>query len=145
MVENISKSFLSMVTSTGKANTTCFRKMKRGKREYIEKSLKYLLPLAEIPKNKRSSFVPLLSDNCIHKICESCQNLLQNTYKFDKKKLKLIKKKLTTSPDDMRSLSKPTSSLLRKRRILSTDQAGSGIFSLLATTIIPALIGAIAK
>ena len=71
--------------------------------------------------------------------------MLKNTFKFDKKKLRQIKKKLTTSPDDMRTLSKPSTSLLRKRQILSNDQVGGGIFSLLATTIIPALIGAIAK
>ena len=119
--------------------------MRKSKQRYIEKSLRYLLPLTKIPHKNRTAFVPLLSDNCIHKICESCQNLLQNTYNFDKKKLKRVKKKLSTSPKHMRTFSNSSSSLLRKRQILSNDQEGSGIFSLLASTLIPALIGAIAK
>ena len=119
--------------------------MRKRKQQYIEKTLSYLLPLTKIPKKNRSAFVQLLSDDCIHKICESCQNLLLNTYKFNHDKLKHIKRKLSTSPEDMRTFSKSSSSLLRKRQILSNDQEGSGIFSLLATTLIPALIGAIAK
>ena len=62
-------------------------KMKNKDKKYIKRSLKYLAPLTQVPKKYKSSIVPLLSDDCIHKICESCQNLLQNTYGFDKRKL----------------------------------------------------------
>ena len=62
-----------------------------------------------------------------------------------KKKLNSIRKKLSTTKNDIRTFSSPTSSLLRKRKILASEQTGAGIFSLLATTIIPALISAVAK
>ena len=119
--------------------------MRKKNKQYISKSLTYLAPLAQVPKKQRSAIVPLLSDDCIHKVCESCQNLLQNTYGFDRDKLKMIRKKLSTSTNDLRTFSRPTSSLLRKRKILASEQTGAGIFSLLATTIIPALISAVAK
>ena len=64
--------------------------MRKKDKQYINNSLKYLAPLTLVQKKQRSSIVPLLSDDCIHKICESCQNLLQNTYGFDKKKLNMI-------------------------------------------------------
>ena len=120
-------------------------KMKNKDKKYIKRSLKYLAPLTQVPKKYKSSIVPLLSDDCIHKICESCQNLLQNTYGFDKRKLNMIRKKLSTSTNDLRIFSKPSSSLLSKRKILASEQTGAGIFSLLASTIIPALISAVAK
>ena len=119
--------------------------MRKKDKQYINKSLTYLTPLAQVKKKQRSAIVPLLSDDCIHKICESCQNLLQNTYGFDKKKLNMIRKKLATSTNDLRTFSSPTSSLLRKRKILASEQTGTGIFSLLVSTIIPALISAVAK
>ena len=119
--------------------------MRKKDKQYINQSLKYLAPLAKVTKKQRPTIVPLLSDDCIHKICESCQNLLQNTYGFDKKKLNSIRKKLSTTKNDIRTFSSPTSSLLRKRKILASEQTGAGIFSLLATTIIPALISAVAK
>lgn len=119
--------------------------MRKKDKQYIENSLKYLTPLKLLTKKQKSTIVPLLSDDCIHKICESCQNLLQNTYGFNKKKLNMIRKKLSSSSNDLRKFSNPKSSLLRKRKILESEQTGGGIFSLLASTIIPALISAIAK
>ena len=116
-----------------------------GKKKYIRKVLQQLKPLAKIPAKVRQDVVPLLSDECIHKICESCQNLVLNTYGFDKTKLRKIKSKLKGSEKNVRLISKPTSSLLSKRRILANKQTGGGIFTLLASTIIPALVAALSR
>lgn len=115
------------------------------KRNYLKKVLQQLKPLALIPSKNRSAMVPLLSDECIHKICESCQNLLMNTYGFDGTKLRKIRARLKGSEKEVRLMSKPTSSLLSKRRILANKQSGGGVFSLLASTIVPALIAALSK
>ena len=115
------------------------------KKKYIQKSLKTLIPGTKISGKQREIIVPLLSDECIQKICESCQNLLMNTFQLDKKKLKNIKSRLKSSQNDVRRLAKPNTSLLKKRQLLSNKQTGKGVFTILASTIVPALIAAMTK
>lgn len=114
-------------------------------KKYLKEVLRNLTPLLKIPKSKRSAIIPLLSDDCIHKICESCQNLLKNTYGFDGKKLRKVRNKFKTRENEIRIFARPTSSLLRKRKILANEQTGGGIFTILASTIIPAIIAALSK
>ena len=117
----------------------------RRKKKYIEAALRQLKPLTKIPAGMRRDMIPLLSDECIHRICESCQNLVLNTYNFDESQLKKIKSVLRGSEKQMRLISKPSSSLLSKRKILSNDQTGRGVFTLLASAIVPALVAALTK
>ena len=119
--------------------------MKKGKERYIKSVLQKLEPLSKITSKKSVQIIPILSDDCIHAICETCFNLLQNTYGLDKGKLRLVKRKLYTSRNDIRSMVNPNTSLLKKRRLLMKEQTGGGIFTVLATTIIPALIAALSK
>ena len=116
-----------------------------GKKKYIESVLRQLKPLTKIPATMRQDMIPLLSDECIHRICESCQNLVLNTYGFDQSKIKKIKSRLKGSEKQMRLISRPSSSLLSKRKVLSSNQTGRGIFTLLASTIVPALVAALSK
>ena len=69
--------------------------MKKGKQKYVKSVLGKLEPLSKIPSKKSVQIIPILSDDCIHAICESCFNLLQNTYGLDKRKLRLVKKNCT--------------------------------------------------
>ena len=119
--------------------------MKRDKIKYIQEVLTKLEPLKKISQKHRTSIVPLLSDDCIHKICEGCQNLLQNTFDLDKNKTRIVQRRLKKHRRVMRLFSKPETSIRRKRKILANQQIGSGIFSILASTIIPALVAAITK
>jgi hypothetical protein len=114
-------------------------------KKYLKEVLRNLTPLLKIPKSRRSAVIPLLSDGCIHKICESCQNLLKNTYGFDRKKLRKIRNKFKSGKNEIRLFARPTSSLLRKRKILANEQTGGGIFTVLASAIIPAIIAALSK
>ena len=119
--------------------------MKRSKVRYIKQVLKYLEPFSHVSPKRTPNIVPLLSDDTIHKLCESCQNLLQNTYGLNDRKLRKITKKLKPLAKDVRQLSSPSTSLVRKRKLLSDQQIGGGIFTIIASTIIPALLSAIAK
>ena len=119
--------------------------MKKAKEKYIKHVLKYLEPFSHFSPKKNTNIVPLLSDETIHKLCESCQNLLQNTYGINEKKIKKISKKMKPMAKDVRKLASPTTSLLRKRKLLSNQQVGGGIFTIIASTIIPALLSAIVK
>ena len=115
------------------------------KEKYIRTVLDKLQPLTKIPSSKSVQLVPVLSDDCIHAICESCYNLLRNTYGLYKKKIRSVKRKLSQSKNDVRSLAKPNTSLLKKRKLLMHEQTGRGIFTILASTVIPALVAALIK
>lgn len=119
--------------------------MKPKKVQYIRRVLQYLQPLSRLPLKERNKIVPLLSDECIHKICESCHNLLLNTYKLNEKRLSKVKSILYRSRKNVRKIANPSSSLLSKRKLLSSNQTGRGFFTILASVIIPALIGLINK
>ena len=119
--------------------------MKKSKLKYIRQVLNHLEPLSHVSPKKSINIVPLLSDDTIHKLCESCQNLLKNTYGLNNQKLRKITKKLKPLAKDVRRLASPSTSLLRKRKLLSNQQIGGGIFTIIASTIIPALLSAIAK
>ena len=119
--------------------------MKHSKRKYIKKVLSHLEPFSKVPPKKCKNIVPLLSDETIHKLCESCQNLLQNTYGLNQQKLSKITKRLKPLAKDVRRLASPNTSLLRKKKLLCNHQIGGGIFSIIASTIIPALLAAISK
>ena len=115
-----------------------------GKR-YLRNVVKKLHPITKLKSKEAINIVPLLSDECIHKVCESCKNLLKNNYNFDDKTLRKIKKKLNVFKKDIRILAKPTSALSRKRSLLSNQQVGSGVFSILSSFVIPTILAALAK
>ena len=115
------------------------------KKTYLKTVLKQLLPLTKLSPIQQKQIVPLLSDECVHKICESCQNLLSNNLNLNSKKRNFVKTILQKSRKNIRNISKPHTSLLRKRKILASNQTGKGIFSVLASVIVPTLIGLIKK
>ena len=119
--------------------------MKKNKVRYIRQVLASLEPLQKIPPKHRTAIAPLLADDCLHKICEGCQNLLRNTFNLNKREMGKVTRKLKKHKKDIRIFSKPETSTARKRKILSSSQTGGGIFSILLSTVIPALVAAIAK
>jgi len=119
--------------------------MKTNKIRYIRRVLASLEPLQKIPPKHRPAIAPILTDDCVHKICEGCQNLLRNTFDLDKNEMGKVRRKLKKHKKDIRLFSNPETSLARKRKILANPQTGGGIFSILLSTVIPALVAAITK
>lgn len=119
--------------------------MNKLQKKYLKGVIGTLLPLTKIPKSQTLSLLPLLSDDCIHKICETCQNFLMNSFNLNKKKLSYVRKKFNKSKKDIRTLARPSVSLLRKRKILSDNQTGRGVISILASIALPALLSALSK
>ena len=107
-----------------------------------------LSTLTKIPKNNRKStrkqYIKSCSNNEIHAICGACRNLLANNIKLSNSKKKYLRKQLNPIKFDIRTLSKPNISLQKKREILKKDQTGKGVFSLLASVIIPSIVAALA-
>ena len=109
---------------------------------------KILSTLQKVPKNnqkgERKKYLEFCTDDEIHAICGACKNFLSNNIKMSEKKKSYLRKKLTPIKDDIRKLSNPQSSVEKKRELLKRDQTGKGVFSLLASVIIPSIISAIA-
>ena len=95
-------------------------------------------------KQDRGKYLESCSDDEIHAICGACKNFLSNNIKMSEKKKSYLRKKLKPIKDDIRKLSKPQTSVKKKRELLKRDQTGKGVFSLLASVIIPSIISAIA-
>ena len=95
-------------------------------------------------KSERINFLESCTDDEIHAICGACKNLLDNNIQMTNKKKAYLKKKLAPIKEDIRQISKPQTYVKKKRELLKRDQIGKGVFSLLASVIIPSIISAIA-
>ena len=47
--------------------------MVKAKRVYLKKVVKSLTPITKLKTKELINIIPLLTDDCIHKVCESCQ------------------------------------------------------------------------
>ena len=101
--------------------------------------------MKQLKKGERLSFLENCPDECIHALCEICFNLLHQSIKLDKNKKYRVKRKLTPIRVDVRKLADSRQSVKSKRKILSNPQVGHGIFSILATTVLPALLSALSS
>ena len=94
---------------------------------------------------QRLSFIHNSPDECIEHICEVYYNVLKGGIKLTPKNSNLVKNKLTRHRVAVRKFIDPKFSVKEKRKLLTKPQFGNGIFSLLASAILPALIGLISK
>lgn len=111
----------------------------------LKRRLEVLKKLMKVPKKQRTEHLKKCSEEEIHTICEGCLNILNNDLQLSSKQLKKVKRLLTPVKNNVRTLSKPKVAISRKRQILSHQQTGSGIFSVLAGVVIPAIISAISR
>ena len=103
--------------------------------------LKYIKSL----KGEYQGFAKHTNSKDIHIISKCCYNLLEDNIPLPIEKKKSIKIFLSPIEKEIKSLSNKKSSLKKKREILANPQVGYGIFTLLAGTILPAIISAFVK
>ena len=89
----------------------------------------------------------MLSDESIDCICESIYNLLdtKNDKKFNitENQIKKIKKIFKKNKKLIRKLTNENVNISKKRKVLNNDQLGKGIFSIIASIVLPALLSLI--
>ena len=112
-------------------------------KQTLKKRVNMFQQMKQLKREERLSFLENCPDECIHALCEICFNLLHQTIKLDKNRKYRLKKKLTPIRVDVRKLADSTQSVKSKRKLLSNPQVGHGIFGILATTILPALLSAL--
>ena len=101
-------------------------------------SLQYLPK--RLKKNADMSFVDDYSDNKINDICEACYNIVHKKLPLNKSKNSQLKKKLLPIHNEVRRLANPKLQIRTKRRLLKQPRVGSGVFTALASFVIPTLI-----
>ena len=81
----------------------------------------------------------------IHTISSCCFNLLEDNIPLPSSKKKFIKIFFKLIQKEIKVIGDKKDSVKKKRKILSDPQIGHGIFTMLASMILPAIISAIAK
>ena len=81
----------------------------------------------------------------IHTISNCCFNLIEDNIPLALSEKRQIKIFLKPIQKEILTLSDMNKSVKKKRKILSDPQIGHGIFTMLASMILPAIISAIAK
>ena len=112
-------------------------------RQMINRRINILQDIKQLKANQRLDFLKNCSNECIHAICEVCYNILHESLKLNKDKKYRIKQKLKPIRVDVRKLADAELSVNTKRKILSKPQVGRGVFTVLASTVLPALISAL--
>ena len=85
-------------------------------------------------------------DEMIQCICEAPYNICSNTDVIEKGVMKCkLKHELLPIKNSIIRLANPKYSMKKKRAILSKPQVGEGVFSAIASFVIPALISMITK
>ena len=103
--------------------------------------LKYIKSL----KGDYQNFAQHTNSRDIDTITICCANLIQDNIPLSLAKKKSIKELLSPIGKDIKTLSNRRTSIRKRREILTNPQVGSGIFTLLAGTILPAIISAFVK
>lgn len=104
----------------------------------IKQKYDFLSDLSKLRKKERNLYIKKCGCNFIHVICEAAHNIVRGSCKNKKsnRKNKLM--------HDLKRLSNPKLDVEKKRHIL-LNQKGSGIFSLIASTVLPFLANLIFK
>merc|ERR1711888_17688 len=112
-----------------------------GNVEDIIQVLKYIKSI----KGGYQGFAEHANSKDIHNISNCCFNLICDNIPLHLSKKKKIRRFLKPIRKEINTLSEKNVSVKKKRKILSDPQMGYGIFTLLVSMIIPAIISAITK
>ena len=120
------------------------RMYKKLKNSGLNKKLKSLSTLPALKRsNKDMSFIDTYSDDKIHDICEACHNIVHMKFPLESKKKYQLKKRLTPIKKQVMQLANPKVLMKTKRKLLKKQQVGFGVFTALASFVIPALLSMI--
>ena len=113
----------------------------------MDKQIGETIQVLKYIKSLKGNLLPYIkhtNSKDIELICSCCHNLLLGNFPLTKKEKENIKLIIIPNIEKIKILARKNESIEKKRRILSEKQIGSGIFTLLATTLLPILISSIA-
>ena len=97
----------------------------------------FLRDVSDLSKKERNKYLKECSNENIHTICEAVHNILKG---HCSSKSKRVCKKMNGLEKVMKKVANPDYDITLKRDILSSSQTGDGVFSIIASVVIPFLI-----
>ena len=119
--------------------------LRKGSDKFQVKDAIQVLRYIKSLKGDYRGFAQHMNSKDIHIISSCCFNLLEDNIPLPHAKKEQIKIFLRPIKKEINIISNKRGSVKKKREILSDPQIGNGIFTLLATTILPALVSALVK
>ena len=110
----------------------------------IEDAIQVLKHIRSL-KGDYQGFAEHANSRDIHTISRCCFNLIEDNIPLPPNKKKSIKIIFSPIKKEIISLTNSRASIKKKREILADPQVGKGIFTVLASTVLPALISAFVK
>ena len=107
----------------------------------LKKRYNFLRDISNLNKRDRKKFLKECCEKNIHIICEAIHNVLRNTCPSNA----CVKRKVAKYGKELKKVADYKSNVALKREILSSPQAGDGIFSIIAGSVLPFLVDLIAK
>ena len=107
----------------------------------LRKRYNFLRDISNLKNRDRKKFLKECCEKNIHIICEAIHNVLRNTCPSNV----CVKRKVTKYSKELKKVADYKSNVALKREILSSPQAGDGIFSIIASSVLPFLVDLIAK
>ena len=102
----------------------------------------FLSDLGKLSKRERQKYLKECPQNNIHTICEAVHDVLKGRCST---KSKSVNKKLTVLEKELKKVANPVYDLNSKREILSNSQTGDGVFSIIASVVLPFLLDLLKK
>ena len=113
------------------------------KKSALKREAQLLKRISKVKPNKSKRFFQKASKEIVECVSQCCFNIIHNGFHLKDKSSQSVKRKLMPIRKDIRELSNAKVSLKKKRKILSKQQVGRGLISILASTLIPLIISAI--
>jgi len=105
--------------------------------------IKTINSVNQLKKGEKLDMAQDCPEHIIHSVCECCYNLCQGYLPLPREKKYRARNALKPIRHEVRELADSGTLLKRKRQLLSDPQVGNGVFTILASTILPALISAL--
>ena len=102
--------------------------------------IKTINSVNQLKKGEKLDMARDCPEHIIHSVCECCYNLCQGYLPLPREKKYRARNALKPIRHEVRELADSGTLLKRKRQLLSDPQVGNGVFTILASTILPALI-----
>ena len=109
----------------------------------LQKKYNFLRDVTNLSKPERRKYMKQISNHNIHNICEGIHNALNGRCAKEKPRNKRICNLIKNLKKELRKIANPSYDINEKRKILSNKQSGDGIFSIIASTVLPFLINLI--
>ena len=108
----------------------------------LKRKFNFLKDVSQLSKRDREKYLNDCCDENIHTICEAVDNVLKNVCPCKNKR---VKNKINLHNRSLKKLSNYRTKVSVKRKLLTNPQTGSGVFSIIASTVLPFLVSLLSK